>query len=362
MKPAKLLRTALFPVLLPLVALGCSGGGSGGPSTTADFCMNYANAVCQIATACGVTTATCTAYQQSQCEALATKATTAPSLRVYTPANTNDCINKLNAAYGASTPIITPAVQAGIDLACGYVFQGPGMVDMDTCTTQFDCAGATNGAVICDQTHHLCATSTTISGTGHCSENGDVCSTNFYCATNTAGVSSCTAAGTSSPPTSCATAPCDSNSYCAAGTCMPLLVAGSPCTANSDCASGGYCDPYGGIFHLRRRNPLRQGLAAVHLRGLGRELPDAARCRRPGRRRGRQLGRGGQRRGGRGRPWRRWRWRRGRCVRRRGGFGGGRRVRRRGGHRGPDRRRGRGGRSGRNGGRRRRVTSTMAGR
>jgi hypothetical protein len=246
MKPAKLLRTALFPLLLPLVALGCSGGGSGGTQTTADFCKQYADAVCQIATACGITMDTCTAYQQSQCEAKATMATAAPSKRVFTPGNTGNCIGKLNSAYGASTPIITPAVQAGIDLACGYVFQGPGMVNMDTCTTQFDCAGSTNGSIICDQAHHLCATSMTVSGTGQCSENGEVCSTNFYCATNTAGISSCTAAGTSSPPSSCTTAPCDSNSYCASGTCMPLLVAGSPCTASSDCAGGGFCDPYGG--------------------------------------------------------------------------------------------------------------------
>ena len=244
MKTLKFLGAAVLPLLM---FAGCKGGGSGGPATADDFCTQYADAVCQIATSCGITMTTCTAYQKSQCEALATTSTAAPGKRVFTPANTGGCISKLNAAYGASAPLITPAIQAGIDLACGYVFQGKGMVDMDTCTTQFDCAGATNGSIICDQAHHLCATSKTISGTSQCNDNGAVCATNSYCAANSSGISSCMPEGTSNPPSSCsATVPCDSNSYCANGTCMPLLVAGTPCVASSECASGGFCDPYGG--------------------------------------------------------------------------------------------------------------------
>jgi hypothetical protein len=248
-QPAKLSRTVLHALLLPLVALGCSGGGSGSPQMVSDFCKQYADAICQIATTCGITMDTCTTYQQAQCTAMAIAATETPSKRVFTPGNTGNCISKLKSAYGGSTPVITPSLQAGIDLACGYVFQGPGKVDTDTCGTQFDCAGATNGSIICDQTRHLCATSMTISGTGQCSANGAVCSTNFYCATNTAGVSACTAEGsaTSNPPSPCsATMPCDSNSRCVNGACAVLVVAGGACTANSDCANGGYCDPYGG--------------------------------------------------------------------------------------------------------------------
>ena len=245
-QPAKFSRTALGALLLPLLALGCSGGGSGSPQMPSDFCKQYADAICQIAVACGVTADTCTTYQQQQCVAMAPPAT---SKRVFTPANTGNCIGKLKSAYGASTPIITPAVQAGIDLACGYVWQGPGKVDTDTCSTQFDCAGNTNGSIICDQTRHLCATSMTVSGTGQCSANGAVCSTNFYCATNTAGVSACTAAGsaTSNPPSACSAAvPCDSNSRCVSGACAALVPAGGACTADSDCANDGYCDAFGG--------------------------------------------------------------------------------------------------------------------
>jgi hypothetical protein len=247
---ATLSRTALFRLLLlPLVALGCSGGGGGSPQMVSDFCKDYADAVCQIAVGCGVTMDTCTAYQTTVCTGLATKATASPSKRVFTPANTGACISKLKSAYGGTSPVITPAVQAGIDLACGYVFQGPGVKDMDTCTSQFDCAGATNGSIICDETRHLCAQSMTISGTGQCSANGAVCSTNFYCATNTAGVSTCTAAGTatSNPPSPCsATVPCDTNSRCVSGACAALVPAGGACTADSDCANDGYCDAFGG--------------------------------------------------------------------------------------------------------------------
>jgi hypothetical protein len=164
MKPAKAAeaatfsRTALFRLLLlPLVALGCSGGGGGSPQTSADFCKQYADAVCQIAVGCGVTMDTCTANQLQVCEAKATTATAAPSKRVFTAANVGNCIGKVKSAYSGTSPVITPAVQAGIDLACGYVFQGPGMVNVDTCTTQFDCAGTTNGSIICDEAHHLCA-------------------------------------------------------------------------------------------------------------------------------------------------------------------------------------------------------------
>ncbi|HLK91833.1 MAG TPA: hypothetical protein VKZ18_18220 [Polyangia bacterium] len=243
---SKHFRAARLALLLPLVTLGCSGGGSGSPQTVADFCTNYANAICQIATTpCGLTMDACTTYQTGQCMAMATAATTGTK-RIFTPGNTGDCINKLKSAYGSTNPI-TPATMASINLACQYVFQGPGKTLTDSCTTQFDCAGATNGSIICDQAHNLCATSQTVSGTGQCGEVGDVCSANFYCAMNSSGVSLCTAAGTSTAASACnATMPCDSNSRCASGTCMPLVKAGEACGVDSDCASGGYCDHFGG--------------------------------------------------------------------------------------------------------------------
>jgi hypothetical protein len=234
----------LAAALLLLWLGGCKGGGSGGPSTVTDFCSQYADEVCQIATTCAVPMTTCLTYEEGVCQTLATTATSGGK-RVYTPGNAGDCLNKLKSAYASTNPI-TPETQKSIDLACRYVFQGKVMPLADPCVTQFDCAGTTDGTIICDPVQHLCATATTVAGGKQCNDVGDVCAQNFYCAQTSANVSICTADGTSGAASTCsATLPCDSNSRCATGTCMPLVAAGGACTADSDCASNGYCDPYG---------------------------------------------------------------------------------------------------------------------
>lgn len=252
MKPAKILRTADYPMLLPLVAalllplvaLGCSGGGGGGTQTATDFCMQYAQDVCQISTVCGITAATCATYQAGLCQSMATAAM-ADGKRVFTPGNTGNCLDKVKSAYGATNPLVTAQNMADITLACSYVFQGKGAPNTDSCTTQFDCAGATNGSIICDANLQVCAKANTVSGTGLCNNPGDVCSTNFYC-TGSAGLRMCTAEGTSGAASSCTSAPCDSNSRCVNGVCAALVQAGGACSASSDCASGGYCNPFSG--------------------------------------------------------------------------------------------------------------------
>jgi hypothetical protein len=246
MTTSKLSRAALLPLLLPLASLGCSGGGSGGGSTLSDFCKQYADAYCQIAVnPCGLSMDTCTTYQTGQCMTMATTATTGTK-RIFTPGNTGDCINKIKAAYGSTNPI-SSSTQASINLACQYVFQGPGKTgtNPDSCTTQFDCAGSTNGSIICDANYHVCAAKNVVSGTNPCMNTGDVCSTNFYCAPNSQSLLNCTAEGTSQTGSPCTSAPCDSNSRCMSGTCMPLAQPGGSCNVDSDCMSGGYCDHYG---------------------------------------------------------------------------------------------------------------------
>jgi hypothetical protein len=242
MKTLKFLGAAVLSLLM---FAGCKGGGSGAPATVADFCTQYADAVCQVtSTTCvGISMANCATYQESVCTTLANQAM-ADGKRIFAPGNVGDCINKVKAAFGSTAPI-TPTTQASIDLACNYFFQGKGVQLTDSCTTQFDCAGTTNGTIVCDAAQKLCATSMTVQGTKQCGEVGDVCATNFYCATSAANVSICTAEGTSGAASDCTTAPCDSNSRCASGTCMPLVAAGGSCTADSDCASAGYCDRFG---------------------------------------------------------------------------------------------------------------------
>ena len=238
MKTLKFLGAAV--VLLSMSA-GCGGGGSGAPATTADFCTQYAAAVCQISANCGVPLATCTAHQESVCQAMAASAT-ADGMRVFTPGNVGDCINKVHAAYGSTNPI-TPATMASIDLACNYVFQGKGVQLTSSCTTQFDCAGTTNGSIICDANSHLCATSTSAALGAQCGNAGQVCAQDSYCAPNPSNVLLCMAEGKSGD--ACTAVPCNHSYRCANGTCTDLVQAAGTCATNSDCASGApYCNPY----------------------------------------------------------------------------------------------------------------------
>jgi hypothetical protein len=238
MKTLKFLGAAVLPLLM---TAGCGGGGSSAPPTTADFCTQYAAAVCQIAANCGVPMATCTTHQESVCQAMAASAT-AGGLRVFTPGNVNDCIGKVKAAYGSTNPI-TPSTMASIDLACQYVFQGKGVQLTSSCTTQFDCAGSTNGSVICDANSHLCATSASAALGAQCGNAGQVCAQDSYCAPNPSNVLLCMAEAKSGD--ACTTVPCSHSYRCAAGVCTDLVQAAGACTSNSDCASGApYCNPY----------------------------------------------------------------------------------------------------------------------
>jgi len=226
-----------------LVSVGCGGGGGGSPTTVNDFCTQYAQAVCKIAPTCGIQSMTCTTYQQGVCNSMA-MAATAGGKRVFTPANMGNCINKLSAAYGGSGPI-TPTTMAAIDLACNYVFQGKGVLLTDTCSTQFDCAGATDGSIICDTTNTppLCAKKITKNSGDGCGNAGEVCTQDTYCAPNTAGVDLCMAAAKSGD--SCATVPCDHTTRCVSAKCAMLAQTGEACTGNADCdPSAPYCDPF----------------------------------------------------------------------------------------------------------------------
>ena len=179
MKTLKFLGAAVLPLLM---LAGCGGGGSSTPTTVSDFCNQYAAAVCQIN--CGPPMASCVTYQTGVCQTLAAQAT-AGGKRIFNSSNMGDCISKLKAAYGSTNPI-TPSTQASIDLACNYVFQGKLalLTSTDVCTTQFDCAGTTNGSIICDPAQHLCATQLPKSVGQQCSDVGAVCATNSYCATS----------------------------------------------------------------------------------------------------------------------------------------------------------------------------------
>ena len=233
-------KVRAWSVVVLLAAAGCGGGG-GSSSTVADFCSQYATNMCGIASTCGIQPTACVTYQTSQCMTFA-NAAVASGKRMYTPGNTSNCLNKIKAAY-TGAKVVTPADQAAIDLACNYVFQGKAAVLTGACTTQFDCAGATDGSIICDPTAKLCAMKTTVNSGAQCSAVGAVCAQDSYCAANSAGVLLCAPAAKMGE--SCATVPCDHNTRCVNGLCAALAQTGETCSSNSDCVSTApYCNPY----------------------------------------------------------------------------------------------------------------------
>ncbi len=234
----KTLRALCAVVLFSVI--GCGGGGSN-PPTSDDFCAQYAKAICGISSACAITAASCETYQKGQCTTAAAAAV-AGGKRVFAPGNMNNCLNKVKAAYNGST-IITPKTMADINLACGYVFQGTGKLNSGTCTTQFECAGATDGSNICDPQLHVCASKKTVAGGAPCNGLGEVCPVDYTCSANTAGVLICTAGGKVGE--SCATNACDHTTHCVAAKCAALAGAGETCSTDGDCGSAApYCNAY----------------------------------------------------------------------------------------------------------------------
>jgi hypothetical protein len=226
------------------VSIGCGGGGgSSGPATSADFCMQYAQDVCGISASCAITQTACVSYQQGLCNKFAADAI-AGGVRVFTPGNTSNCLNKVKSAY-TGTGVITPTMLTDIDRACNYVWQGKVAQISGACTSSYDCAGATDGSIICDPAQHLCGTKTTVNGANsQCNNVGSVCAQDLYCAPNTAGVSVCMANAKTGE--ACTMVPCDHTSRCLNGVCAALAQSGEACTASSDCVTGApYCNPFG---------------------------------------------------------------------------------------------------------------------
>lgn len=236
-------------VLAVALVISCKSDGSG---KVADFCSEYAAAICEVAATCGASTASCQAYQQGQCMTMAEQAISGGAgLRRYAAQNTPKCINQLKAAYGSSAPI-TPATLASIDRACQYVFQGSLGLAGGACQMDYDCAGPTDGTVVCDAYTNQCALRKTLEGGQAWTAPGDVCAPNFYFSVTGPGAM-CVAAGTSTASSPCSEiAPCDSSSRCAytfngvyqePGVCVPRSGPGERCAQDGDCSPAApHCD------------------------------------------------------------------------------------------------------------------------
>jgi hypothetical protein len=248
MTSGKIVRAALLPLLvLPFLIARCGGGGSSAPPTVDDFCKALSEAECTVGDRCEpITKEQCEANRKQKCMDFA--ATEATGGRVFTPANQADCINRSRNAY-SNTAAITPTTLAEIERACRYVFQGTKALQVDACTLQFECAGTTNGTIICDK--GFCAMASAPKAIDMpCGNAGDVCASNAYCGANSAGNRICVAKVMGGMPCSM-DAPCIDTLRCMGGTCTNRVESGGACSSNADCVSSApYCNPYAGNICL----------------------------------------------------------------------------------------------------------------
>ena len=238
---AALGAAAVAAIAFGSAGVGCGGGGGAAP-TEADFCTNKAKDECLVNCA-PIPNDQCVAHRKQLCLDAAAAAKAAGT-RVFTPANQNECLNRTKSAYSSTAPI-TPATMAQIDRACNYVFQGNKQLLSDACQSQYECAGTTNGSIVCDK--GFCAMQSSPKAAGMpCGNPGDVCATGSYCAMNTAGLFQCTARAQSG--VSCLQVPCLENLRCFGSSCAARVPAGETCTTNDDCPTSGatFCDPYAG--------------------------------------------------------------------------------------------------------------------
>jgi hypothetical protein len=236
----RLLGATLMPILL---IAGCGGGKSSPPPTVMDFCNMLAAAECKVNCA-GATPEPCETTRKAACMTAASMAM-AGNTRFFTAANMGACISKSMAAYSSTTPI-PPKTLTDIDRACNYVFQGTKKLLSDACTSSYECAGATNGTVVCDK--GLCAMVSAPKAAGMpCTNPGDVCATGNYCMMSSATLYVCTARVATGG--ACGSAPCVEALRCSGGTCTDRVAAGQACQIDDDCPTAApFCDPYAGFI------------------------------------------------------------------------------------------------------------------
>ena len=208
--------------------------------------LQYAAAICQIAVnPCGLSMDTCTTYQTGQCTAMNTAAITGTH-RVFTPGNIGDCINKLKSAYGSTNPI-SSSTQASIDLACQYVWQGPGK----TGTSRRLLHDAVRLHRIDQRIDHLRRELSRLRdeehGLGEPSRARDRgrLRTNFYCAAERQTSQSARPRGPA-PRRRPAPRPLRHQLALRERHLHAARRGGRQLHADSDCASAGYCDRFGG--------------------------------------------------------------------------------------------------------------------
>ena len=230
--------------LLALAAAATCGGGSSKPVTPGDFCNQKATAECQVASQCGstLTMSNCVAERTTVCTQFGS-AIQAP--RVFTPGNVGNCINNVKSVFAKTTAILATDL-AKVDDVCNYVYQG-NVAAQGACTTKYDCAGKTDGSIICDK--GVCATKSVKGNGAGCSDPGAVCSTGQFCQKSASTTFyTCVPKGDRGATCDDAT-PCLESLRCVAGACTDRVAAGGACITSDDCMTGStapYCDVFNG--------------------------------------------------------------------------------------------------------------------
>ena len=219
------------------VVSGC-GGGSSTPVTEDSYCTDKAAKECQVAAKCGTDVTACQTQRHTIC--LAVNAASKSATRFFTPGNVSACVNQTNTVYAKANS--SQATQTDIDNMndiCAYVFQGTSTA---ACTVKYECK---NKSQICDK--GLCVAQTPVAKGAFCVSPGQTCSSDSYCAMDTAtNQLKCLAKAAQGAPCG-ATVPCVDPYRCdsASGTCMTKLTSGAFCGSSADCLPAApFCDQY----------------------------------------------------------------------------------------------------------------------
>jgi hypothetical protein len=230
-------RAAMVPMVLGLLA-GCGGGGNGKPLTEADFCLQVADAECQVSDDCLNDPMACKTERKEACETFSADAT-ASRKRTFKAGNVGLCVDRTKAAYAKTAPI-SPKELADIADACNYVYQGSA-AKTEACTVNYDCADKSH---ICDK--GLCAPKATKNSGELCGNPGEICNTGSFCMMMGA-TYSCVPKLGSGMTCDATTPPCLENLRCAGGSCIDRVMLGADCTSDGDCGMAApYCNLYAG--------------------------------------------------------------------------------------------------------------------
>jgi hypothetical protein len=208
--------------------------------TVTEFCNDYAQALCQLATSCQFDATACTTFQTGQC--MTNVGAQQGGTRAYSQQNGKQCIDLLNSKYGGNPTSISATDLASIQAICGKVVVGD-VASNKPCTGDNDCA---NGLTCAPYgTTMLCANVTQKNLGDPCVDPGDQCQGDSYCAPQPGGAPPECVATPATGAACSAGITCGSSDHCVGGTCQARGDLSAPCATNDDCSSSApYCDTY----------------------------------------------------------------------------------------------------------------------